>query len=171
VLILEGLAHAQARGARILAKLLSSAVTCEPRPRGQEIQGTGLRRAIGLALHRAELNGHCLGHVIAQGLSTIWDDRLEAQAIHDVVPMPPVTALKSYFGNLGAAGGAMETAASALALDAGLVPPTLNYERPDPSCPVQVVRHEPLRSSAGAALVVSWTRMGQAAAIVLARPD
>jgi 3-oxoacyl-[acyl-carrier-protein] synthase II len=78
-----------------------------------------------------------------------------------------VTAIKSYFGNLGAAGAAMEMAASVLSLGKGLVPPTLNYEQPDRDCPIQVIHGEPLRSRAAAAISVTWLPTGQAAAIVV----
>ena len=91
--------------------------------------------------------------------------------LHRVAPGVPVTAPKSYFGNLGAAGGAMEMAVSVLALSAGLVPATLNYERPDPACPLRVVRGEPLSCPASPALLINWTGIGQAAAVVLAGPD
>jgi len=146
----------------------SSAGTCEPRPRGGVITGGGLRRAMGLALARAGLGAKEIGHVNAHGSGAIWEDQLEAQAIQEVLPAVPVTAPKSYFGNLGAACGAMEMAVSLLSLRDGLVPATLNYEQPDPRCPVQVVRGEPLPSSAGTALLINWTTIGQSAAVVLA---
>jgi 3-oxoacyl-[acyl-carrier-protein] synthase II len=166
--ILESRRHAEARGAKILGAILSSAVTCEPCPRGGAITGSGLRRAMGLALDRAGLSGRGISHVNAHGLGAIWEDELEARAIHDVLPTAPVTAPKSYFGNLGAACGTMEMAVSLLSLLAGLVPATLNYEHPDPKCPVQVIRGEPLPSSAGAAMLINWTTIGQSAAVVLA---
>ena len=103
-------------------------------------------------------------------MSTREDDRIEAQAIRDVAPDVPVTALKSYFGNLGAAAGAMEMAASVLALGAGLVPPSLNYQRPDPQCPVHVIHGEPLASAQSLALLLNRTDAGQAVAVVLAGP-
>jgi 3-oxoacyl-[acyl-carrier-protein] synthase II len=167
VFVLERRAHAEARGADILARYLGSAVTCEPRPRGGRIGGSGLRRAMTAALERAELEPAKLGHVNAHGLSAPWEDRLEAQAIRDVLPGVPVTAPKSYFGNLGPASGAVEMAVSVLALAAGEVPPTLNYERPDPECPVPVVRGAPLRNAPPTALLLNWTSAGQSVAVVL----
>ena len=71
-----------------------------------------------LSLGRASIEAS-VGHVNANGLSTPEDDRIEAEAIHDVSPDVPVTAPKSYFGNLGAAAGAMEMAVSVLALAGG----------------------------------------------------
>ena len=171
IFILENRRHAEARRAKILARLLSWASTCEPRCGSGRSQGTGLRRALELALCRAELGGKQLGHVNAHGLSTIRDDQVEALALHDVVPSVPVTAPKSYFGNLGAAGAAVEMAASVLSLETGLVPPTLNYEYPDPTCPLEVIQDQPLSSTRAPALLVSRTWAGQAATAVVAAPN
>ena len=65
----------------------------------------------------------------------------------------------------------MELAASVLGLEAGLVPPTLNYETPDPLCPVNVVHDEPLAGRPGTAIAVNVCTMGQAAAVLVAAPD
>ena len=167
--ILESRAHAEARGATILARLRGAASACDP-PAGRA-SGLGLRRAMRIALAEAKVDARQLGHVNANGLSTREDDWIESQAICDVAPDVPVTAPKSYFGNLGAATGVMEMAVSVLALGTGLVPPTLNYRRPDPQCPVQVIHGEPLASSNAAALLVNRTGIGQAVAVVLAGPD
>jgi 3-oxoacyl-[acyl-carrier-protein] synthase II len=111
-----------------------------------------------------------IGFVSAHGLSTRTGDRTEAEALRDVLPGVPVFAPKSYFGNLQAACGAVETAVAVLALEAGRVPATLNYERPDPACPVDVIRGRPLETFAPACVVLNYTRCGQAAALVLSRP-
>lgn len=169
--ILEDRRHAEARGARVLARVLSWASTCEPPSRDGRPGATGLPQAVRLALGRAGLDAGRLGHVNAHGLSTVEDDRSEALALHQVVPDVPLTAPKSYFGNLGAAGGAVEMAVSVLSFAAGLVPPTLNYDRPDPRCPLQVICREPLGSSAPVALLVNWTSAGQAAAVAMAGGD
>ena len=105
-----------------------------------------------------------------QGLSTVRDDPVEAEAIRDVAPNVPVTAPRSFFGSLGAAGGAVETAASVLSFCAGLTPPTLNYERPIAACPLPIVRGEPAAASGGPVLAVNWTAAGQAVCVVLAGP-
>ena len=77
----------------------------------------------------------------ASGL--VADDVIEARAIHQVLGDVPVTAPKSFFGDMGSSGGAVEMVASVLALQHGQVPVTLNYSQPDPNCPVQVVHGEP----------------------------
>ena len=171
VFILESRGHAETRGADVLARLLGWSSCCEPGPgygpRGRD----GLRRAIATALHSAGLKEGDLGHINAHGWSTVEHDRIEAQAIDDVAPSVPVTAPRSMFGALGAAAGAVELAASILSFGEGLVPVTLNYERPDPHCPVRVVHGEPLPGRAPMALSVNWTGQGQAAAVVVAGPN
>jgi 3-oxoacyl-[acyl-carrier-protein] synthase II len=93
---------------------------------------------------------------------------LEAAALSEVFGDVPVTAPKSFFGNLGAASGAVEAIASLLALEHGLVPPTLNYRTPDPACHVNVVRDAPCEATHRTAMLVNITSAGQAAAVVLA---
>jgi len=171
VFILESRQHAEARGAAVLARLLSWAAACESPNGSNRIKGTGLRHVMQTALRRAEISEDALGHLNAHGLSTPADDELEARAIRQVVPSVPVTAPKSYFGNLGAAGGAMEMAASVLSLDTGIVPATLNYERPDPNCPLQVIHREPLTSTRSPAMLLNWTQIGQSVALVVDGPN
>src|SRR5262249_34406639 len=86
-------------------------------------------------------------------------------------PPVPVFAPKSYFGNLGAGAGTTELAASVLALEHGVCPATLNYEEPDPACPVSVVAGAPRPVTRRHVLKVNCTEMGQCAAAVLRRAD
>ena len=87
-----------------------------------------------------------VGHINAHGLSTTDRDADEARAIREVFgPLAdkvPVTALKSYFGNLGAGSGVVELIASVLALREGRLPRTLNYETPDPTCALAVTNDD-----------------------------
>lgn len=168
VFVLESRAHAEARGATILARVAGYAAAGETRRPAPN--GAALERAVLVSLQNARITPNELGHINAHGLSTIQEDRIEAAALRARVPGVPVTAPKSYFGNLGAASGAMELAVSVLALGAHQVPATLNYESPDPACPVDVIHGQPLGSAAPRALVVNRTQIGQAAALVLAGP-
>ena len=170
-LILETRSHAHARGARILARILGYAAAFEPRPNGQPCQGLALRRAIAAALRIAGLEPAQVGYVVAHGLSTVDGDRLEAQAIRATLDDVPVTAPKSYFGYLGAAAGALETVLGVLAFAHGSVPPTLNYEHPDPQCPINVIHGSPLPVQRPPALILSHSPNGQAVAIVLGGPS
>jgi 3-oxoacyl-[acyl-carrier-protein] synthase II len=95
-------------------------------------------------------------------------DRAEAAAIARVLGDTPVTAPKSFFGHLGAGGGVVELAASVLGLQQGLVPATLNYETPDPLCPVNVVHGGPLAGRPPTAISVNLCSTGQAVAVAIA---
>ncbi|MFO0191535.1 MAG: beta-ketoacyl-[acyl-carrier-protein] synthase family protein [Planctomycetia bacterium] len=166
-IVLESREHAERRGAKIRGRILGTAARCEPKARREGVTGASLRQAIRAALAAARLAPGEVGHVNAHGVSTIEMDRLEAAAIAAELGDVPVTAPKSSFGHLGAAGGAVELAASILGLGAGLVPPTLNYETPDPLCPVNVVHGEPLAGRPGTALAVNLCSTGQAAAVAI----
>ncbi|MFN5755514.1 MAG: beta-ketoacyl-[acyl-carrier-protein] synthase family protein [Planctomycetia bacterium] len=166
-IVLESREHAERRGAKIRGRILGTAARCEPKARREGVTGAALRQAIRPALAAARLAPGEVGHVNAHGVSTIEMDRLEAAAIAAELGDVPVTAPKSSFGHLGAAGGAVELAASILGLGAGLVPPTLNYETPDPLCPVNVVHGESLAGRPGTALAVNLCSTGQAAAVAI----
>ena len=107
------------------------------------LRDQALKNAMIQALQAARLTPDDIGHVHAHGLSTLCCDIAEARAIQQVFrdrPTPvPVTAAKSYFGNLGAAGGLVELSASLMAIQQGPLFATLNYETPDPECPIHVV--------------------------------
>jgi 3-oxoacyl-[acyl-carrier-protein] synthase II len=167
VLVLESRGHAESRGAKILAKLKGWAAAYEPLNSHGSLSGSGLRRVIAAALDRSAIKPNELGHVNAHGLSTLRDDALEAAVLSNFLPETPVTALKGHFGNLGAAGAAMEMAASVLAVQEGCVPAVRNYEHPDPACPLRLVRDQPLATSRADALCLTWMPRGQAAATVV----
>ena len=166
VFVLESGEHAQARGARVLARVLGHASAFEPR--GETRRGLAVRSGARKALEQAGLAPRDVGHVNAHGLATTDDDRMEALAIRDILGDVPVTAPKSYFGNLGSGAGSVEMAASVLALANNVVPATLNYEHPDPQCPVNVIRGQPLQGAKPVALLLNHTTLGQAASLVLA---
>jgi len=167
IFILETQDHAQARGAQIFAGICGHASAFEPHGKGQPVQGLAIRQAILGALRASHLQPEDIGFVVAHGLSTIDGDRLEAQAIRDTLGDVPVTAPKSCFGYLGAASGALETALGILALQQGQIPPTLNYEEPDPQCPIRVVHGQPLPVGKPTALILSHCSHGRAVAMVL----
>jgi 3-oxoacyl-[acyl-carrier-protein] synthase II len=175
--VLESRGHAESRGAgdKILATLVTGASAFEPwRKPGQNdsrggwhIEGASIRTALHMVLQRSGLSAGDIGHVNAHGLSTALDDRVEAQAIRDVLGDVFVTAPKSSMGNLGAACGAVETVVSLLALRRGLIPPTLNYTQPDPACPVRVVCGEPAPIGRKTAVVLNHAFTGQAVAMMI----
>ncbi|WP_425616141.1 beta-ketoacyl synthase [Anatilimnocola sp. NA78] len=165
--IIEGRDHAERRGAKILAKIAGWSSRFEPPTHDRVITGSGIRASISAALKSANLQPQDIGHVNANAGGIPSEDRIEAQAIHAELGDVPVTAPKSYFGDLGASSGAVEMLASVLGLQHGRVPRTLNYQQPDPECPVNVIRDASLPTDKRTALVLSQNEMGGAAAIVL----
>jgi 3-oxoacyl-[acyl-carrier-protein] synthase II len=170
VLLLEDREHAEKRGATILARVAGFASRFEPpgtpwQPRS----GGAIRQSIAAALASAKLRPGDIGHVNAHGEGSVEQDRVEAQAIQQTLGDVPVTAFKSYFGDLGAGSGAVELIASVLALVHGRVPPTLNYQAPDPHCPVNVVQDQPQPLRSRAALKLNQAVTGQTAAVVIDR--
>lgn len=170
-LVLESRQHAEARGAKILARIAGFASAFEACTPGEKFDGHAIRTAIKQSLRAADLSPADVGHVNAHGLSTVDHDRTEALAISELLGDVPVTAPKSFFGNLGAGGGAVELLASVIAVHSGQIPFTLNYETPDPACPVNIVRGAPAEASAPTALVLNQTSMGQSVAMVIDRPN
>jgi 3-oxoacyl-[acyl-carrier-protein] synthase II len=170
-LVLESRQHAEARGAKMLARIAGFASAFEACTPGEKFEGRAIRTAIRQSLRAADLAPADLGHVNAHGLSTVDHDRTEALAIRELLGDVPVTAPKSFFGNLGAGGGAVELLASVLAMHTGKIPFTLNYETPDPACPINVVRGAAVETRLPTALVLNQTSMGQSVAMVIDRPN
>ena len=172
--VLEELKSAQQRGAKIYAEMIGTASSSAADRRGAALRATAIGNALRGAIRDARLSLDAVGHVHAHGLGTRSSDADEARAIRETFadrrsPVP-VTAAKSYFGNVGAGGGALETIASLLALAQRRLFAVLNYETPDPECPINVVRgndQNPGRSF----INVNATPQGQAAAVVLRMMD
>jgi 3-oxoacyl-[acyl-carrier-protein] synthase II len=144
VLVLEQLAHARRRGARIYAEILGYASTCDayhvtaPHP-----EGDGAARAITRALAKARIGPQQVDYINAHATSTPAGDISETlaikQAFGEYASSVPISATKSMTGHLTSAAGAVEAAASILALKHGIIPPTINYEHPDPACDLDYV--------------------------------
>lgn len=169
--VLETREHAAARGAEILGRVLSWTSSAAVPAASTASLSAAIERTVRRALELANVEPGQLAHVSAHGLSSRSSDALEAQALRATIGARPVVAFKSYFGNSGAAGGAVELAATILALKEGLLPATLNYEIPDPNCPIEVVHGEPRPRGSGPALGLNFTAAGQVAAIVVGGPE
>jgi len=171
-LILEERAHAEARGATIYGEVAGAATSSAADRRRVARRDRAMANAMRMAIESARLRPDEVGYVHAHGLSTRSSDVEEARAIAEVFSgrarRVPVTAAKSYFGNLGAGGGMVELASSLLALWRGRLFPTLNYETPDPECPLRVVTEDDAAPGEGF-VAVNVTPQGQAAAVAVRR--
>jgi len=144
VLILEALEHAVARGARIHAELVGYAATDDashitlPAPGGRGAVGS-----MSLAISDAGMTPDQIGYINAHGTSTVPNDSAETAAIKTVFGerayVVPVSSTKSMTGHLLGAGGGIEAIASVLAIENAILPPTINYENPDPECDLDYV--------------------------------
>ncbi|MBI3406850.1 MAG: beta-ketoacyl-[acyl-carrier-protein] synthase family protein [Planctomycetes bacterium] len=165
VLTVEDLEHAKRRGAAIYAEVVGFGAAFD-----KARKGDGIVRAIKSAMTQANIGASDLDHVNAHGLSTVDADIWEAAGLRGYFGdrKVPVLAVKSYLGSVGAASGIIELAASILALKHGVVPRSLNFEEPDPAGPVSVLC-EPKRVEKPYFLKISFTDMGQCAAVVCRR--
>jgi len=148
ILILEELAHARERGARIYGEIIGYGSTCDAfRITDQHPEGRGAITAIRASLADAGLGPDApIDYINAHGTSTGVNDKVETLAIKKVFGEKayqiPISSLKSMVGHLIAAAGAVELISTLLAMRDGIVPPTINYENPDPDCDLDYVPNE-----------------------------
>jgi 3-oxoacyl-[acyl-carrier-protein] synthase II len=166
--VLESAESAAARHAPVLARFLGASSTFEPLTPHRPLRGDAIRRALRGALAAADWQASDVGHVNAHGASTRVGDQTEAEAIRHTFGDVAVTAPSSYFGSLGPGAGAVEMMATVLAFQHDRVPATLNFERLDPSCPVNIVTGHPRNGTARRAVTLNYTPNGQAVAVALA---
>ncbi len=144
ILVLESMQHARARGAEIHAEIIGYGASGDAfHITAPDPAGDGACRAIKAAMQQAHLNPEDLGYINAHGTSTPLNDKLETMAIKRVLGahayQVPVSSTKSMTGHtLGAAGG-LESTAAILPFRHGAIPPTINYENPDPECDLDCV--------------------------------
>jgi 3-oxoacyl-[acyl-carrier-protein] synthase II len=174
-LILEDLEHAQARGAKIYGEVLGYGMSADgyhitlPRP-----GGAGAARAMELALADAGVAPGDLGYINAHGTSTPANDKTETAAIKttfgDAAYDVPISSTKSMTGHLLGAAGAIESLACLLAIRDGVVPPTINYETPDPECDLDYVPNQARRVSITTAMTNSFGFGGHNVSLVFGAP-
>ena len=174
ILILEDLDFAKARGATILAELVGYASTgdahhiTEPAP-----GGTGLVRAMRRALEKASLRPYQVDYINAHGTSTPFNDRTETQAVKtcfgDHAYRLAISSTKSMTGHtLGAAGG-VEAVISIMAIQTGIIPPTINLHHPDPDCDLDYVPNKARQSTVNVAMSNSMGFGGHNACLIFKR--
>ncbi len=174
VLVLEELAHAQSRGARIYAELLGYGNTNDahhmtaPRPDGAQAT-----RAMEIALATAGMGPADVDYVSAHGSSTPLNDSTETRAIKGALGTRafeiPVSATKPYYGHALGASGAIEAGITCLAMHGDWVPPTLNHDTPEEACDLDYVPGSGRSHQVDVAVSNSFGFGGINAAIVLGR--
>jgi 3-oxoacyl-[acyl-carrier-protein] synthase II len=175
MVVLEDLERARARAATIYAEILGFAMTCDASGQvAPRSDGAPLAAAVSGSLGEADVEPEGLDYVNAYASATPAGDRTELKALEAVFGdgprRPLVSAMKGALGHMLGASGAVEFAATALALHHQVVPPTLNLEEPDPECHFDCVPDAARSVELETALTVSRGIGGQNAAMVLGRP-
>jgi 3-oxoacyl-[acyl-carrier-protein] synthase II len=147
IMVLETLDHASARGARIYGEVVGYGCTADgyhitaPEPEGIEVT-----RTIRLALEDAGILPDQVDYINAHGTSTELNDKIETKAIKKVfgdhASEVPISSIKSMIGHAMGAAGALEAIACVLSVNTDWVPPTINYEEPDPDCDLDYVPNQ-----------------------------
>lgn len=173
VLVLEEYERARSRGAHIYAEVIGYGSSCDAfgitRP---DPSGKGAVRAMEMALKEAKLNRDQIDYINAHGTSTQLNDEMETNAVKaafgpDAKRMP-MSSIKSMIGHLIGAAGAVEAAATALTINQGVLPPTINLTSPDPKCDLDYVPNTARQEPVSIALSNSFGFGGQNAALIMA---
>lgn len=157
ILVLETLEHAKARGAKIYAEIVGYGVTCDAyHITAPDPEGLGAAKAMKKAMDEAGLTPEDISYINAHGTSTPLNDKLETLAIKKVFGKRaydiPISSIKSMIGHLLGAAGGVEAVASVLTVFHGIIPPTINYENPDPECDLDYVPNKARKSQINAVL-------------------
>ncbi len=144
VLVLESLDHAQARGAKILGELVGYASTCDAvHVSAPDETGAAVAYAMRHAMKKAGITIQDIDYINAHGTSTPLNDLQETRVIKQVFGERaydvPVSSTKSMTGHAMSTSGALEAIFSVMALNDGIIPPTINYHHPDPECDLDYV--------------------------------
>jgi len=157
IVILETLEHALARDARIYAEIVGYGMTGDAHHMtAPDPEGNGAARAMTLAVRDAGLEPSAVGYINAHGTSTPYNDKFETLAIKRVfgehARRLAVSSTKSMTGHLLGAAGGVEAIATVLALHHGVLPPTINYDTPDPDCDLDYIPNQARKQNVEVAL-------------------
>lgn len=174
LLVIEELEHAKARGARIYAELLGYGTSADGSHITQpDEHGTGAAKAMLRALADGEVNIDEIGYINAHGTSTPLGDQAETVAVKTVfgprAREVSISSTKSQLGHLLGASGGVELVLSVLALRDSLIPPTINYDEPDPACDLDYTPNQPRERRLQAAMSNSFGFGGHNASLVVGR--
>jgi 3-oxoacyl-[acyl-carrier-protein] synthase II len=170
--VLEPLERAIARGARVYCEIAGTAIGCDAfHITSPEPTGAGAEAVLRRALAAAGLEPTAVGLIVAHGTGTRLNDSAESAAIARLLGAGlgdvPVTAPKSAVGHTLGAAGAFGVAVGALAVRHGTIPPSLNYDTPDPECPLAIVHGAARLTPVPSAVVNAFGFGGQNAVVVL----
>ncbi len=176
ILVLEELEHALARGARIYAEYAGAATSNDAYDMVAAAEdGHGVAQAMRDAMRRAGLEPRDIDYINAHGTGTQLNDRVETAAIRDVFAEDAdalmVSSTKGMIGHMMGAAGAVEAAITALTTHHGVVPPTINYETPDPTCDLDIVPNLARQAEVRHAMSTSVGLGGHNSAIIFNRWD
>jgi 3-oxoacyl-(acyl-carrier-protein) synthase len=174
VLVLESLEHARARGASILAEILGYGSTNDAYHVSAPAEnGAGAARCMRMALDDAGLRVADIAYINAHGTSTLLNDKSETAAIKavfgDLAYQIPVSSTKSMTGHLLGASGAIEALVCVKVLQDGVLPPTINYQTPDPDCDLDYVPNQARRLAVSKVMSNSFGFGGHNASIILGK--
>lgn len=164
MILIERRKTADARGAKIYGKLSSFDYGCCNSDEDSQIEF--LTKKINGAIQKAGIEKSQVTHVNSHGSAEILSDRIEAKAINNALGDVDVVAFKGNFGNMGPAGGIIESAVSLRALSENRLPGTMNYREPDAECPVNV-QAEASDAEQKAAIKISISNTGQMVAVLM----
>ena len=172
LLVLESLDHALARDARIYAEVVGYGMTGDAHHMtAPDPEADGAARAMSLALRDAGVEPTSVGYINAHGTSTLYNDKSETMAIKrvfgDHARKLAVSSTKSMTGHLLGAAGGIEAIATAFAIHHGILPPTINYETPDPDCDLDYVPNQARKQDVEIALSNAFGFGGTNATLVL----
>jgi len=172
LLVLESLDHALARDARIYAEVVGYGMTGDAHHMtAPDPDADGAARAMSLALRDAGVEPSSVGYINAHGTSTLYNDKSETMAIKrvfgDHARKLAVSSTKSMTGHLLGAAGGIEAIATAFAIHHGILPPTINYETPDPDCDLDYVPNQARKQDVEIALSNAFGFGGTNATLVL----
>ena len=174
ILVIEELEFAKARGANILCELTGYGTTDDAHHISAPAEnGAGAAMSMKLALENANLTVNDIGYINAHGTSTPLNDKSETAAIKTVFGEQayqiPISSTKSMTGHLLGASGAVEAVFSVMAIRDGIIPPTINYETPDPVCDLDYVPNQPRKVSPKHVMSNSFGFGGHNATLVISR--
>lgn len=171
-LVIESLEHAQQRNARIYAEILGHASSCDGyHIAAPEPEGAGAIRTMNWALKDARVKPEQIDYINAHGSSTPLNDATETKAIKKVFGdhayRLAISSTKSMIGHAMGASGSLEAIACTLTIFNGLIPPTINYEYPDPDCDLDYVPNQARQANINFTLSNSFGLGGQNACLIL----